>query len=117
MTAPAQCMNLPTVPGCARCGVTAADLHLAARVPMYMDMAPMLSYAAEVSEVLTFLLALAGAWVSARKWLREHRSRGYRPRHAPARPLAQPLRPSPAHASAGLTSAAAGRLARSRRNW
>jgi hypothetical protein len=40
-----------------------------------------LAYAADVSGVLSLLLALPGTWVSARKWLREHRSR-YCPRHA-----------------------------------
>lgn len=45
-------------------------------------MAAVLAYAAEVSGVLAFLLTLPGAWASARKWLTEHRSRGYRPRHA-----------------------------------
>jgi len=49
---------------------------------MYMDMAAVLSYAVEVSGVLAFLLALPGAWASARTWTRQHRHRGYRPRHA-----------------------------------
>jgi hypothetical protein len=48
-----------------------------------------LDLAAEVSGVLSLLLALPGAWVSGCKWLREHRSRGrgYCPRHARPRRL------------------------------
>jgi hypothetical protein len=43
-----------------------------------------LDLAAEVSGVLSLLLALPGALVSGCKWLREHRSRGYCPPSCPA---------------------------------
>ena len=45
-------------------------------------MASVLSYAAEVSTVLAFLVMLPGACAASRKWAREHRRRAYRPRHA-----------------------------------
>ncbi len=41
-----------------------------------------LAYAAEVSGVLAFPLAVVAAGAPTRKWIREHRSSGYRPRHA-----------------------------------
>lgn len=43
-------------------------------------MATVLAYAANVSGVLSFPLAVVAAWAPARKWLREHRHRS-QPRH------------------------------------
>jgi len=45
-------------------------------------MAAVLHYAAEASEVLVGLSVLCGTCVAFRKWIREHRRGGYRPRHA-----------------------------------
>ena len=47
-----------------------------------MVMALVLSYTAEVSTVLAFLVMLLGACAASQKWAREHRRRAYRPRHA-----------------------------------
>jgi hypothetical protein len=49
---------------------------------MYKYMAAVLQYAAEVSEILGFLIVLAGTCVPVRKWIRERRRGVYRPRHA-----------------------------------
>jgi hypothetical protein len=47
---------------------------------MYMDMAEVLLYAAEVSTILTFPATLLGIWLAVRPL----RRRRYRPRHARA---------------------------------
>jgi hypothetical protein len=54
-----------------------------------MGPAAALSYGAEACNVLAFLVVLPGACAAGRKWVREHRRRGYRPRHA--RPAPFPL--------------------------
>jgi hypothetical protein len=51
-------------------------------LPMDMVMVAVLHYAAEASEILAFLIVLPGACAATRKWVRKHRRRGYRPRHA-----------------------------------
>lgn len=53
---------------------------------MSKSVGTVLAYAANVSGVLSFPLAVVAAWLPARKWLQEHRHRSYRPRHARSRP-------------------------------
>jgi hypothetical protein len=57
---------------------------------MYMDMAEVLLYAAEVSTILTFPATLLGIWLAVRPPDRKLRCRRYRPRHA--RPGRSPRR-------------------------
>ena len=45
-------------------------------------MGSVLSYAADVCQILTLLLALPAAWMAVRKRARERRRLKYRPRHA-----------------------------------
>ena len=52
-----------------------------------MDMASVLSCAAEVSTILAFLVMLPGACAASRKRAGEHRRRAYRPRYARPRRL------------------------------
>jgi len=53
--------------------------------PLLDEKGSVLSYAPEVGGLFVFLLALPGAWASARKWTQEHRGRRYRPHPSPRR--------------------------------